>query len=395
MKKKILIITPDIPSLNGKGYQKDTYYKVKAYKDNGYDVCIISYSLKIKKIDEITIQEFRKNGITIYYSQISKIVAMYNLFVGLFFSNKPLQTLIYKSNLQKNNIKNILKSFNPDLIHIVTIRMTNEIEIYEKPIIIDFVDSMFLNFKERLKTSNCFLNILIKIELKRLGKYEKRVADLSKFSLVVSNKDLENINSKNIFILPIGINLDFVKNLKNVNKTNRVIFTGNMSYFPNVEAVEWFIKNCWNKIRNKINNCELYVVGRNPSTKILKLSSTKNKIIITGEVKSIFNYIKNSTLAIAPMQSGSGMQNKIIEAMACQIPVVTTRIGLGDIKAVNKKNIIVADKPDIYAKQIINLIQNKSERIKIGLNGKKFVFDNHDILSLNKIFINKIKSVLN
>lgn len=394
LKKKILIITPDIPSLNGKGYQKDAYYRVMAYKKNGYKIYIISHSLKINKIDNDTIQEFKKNGIIISYSQVSKFVSMYNLLVGLFFSNLPLQTLIYKSNLLKTNIINVLENFKPDLIHIITIRMTNEIYNYKKPVIIDFVDSMFLNFKERLKYSNWFLKFIINIELRRLRIYEKKIADLSKLSLIVSNKDSDHINSKNIFTLPIGMNLDFVKNIKNLNNTNRIIFTGNMNYFPNVQAIEWFIKNCWNNIKFKIKDCELYIVGRNPTKKILKLIAKEDGIFVTGEVKSVFDYIKTSSLAIAPMQSGSGMQNKIIEAMACKVPVVTTSLGLGDIGAANEKSIIIADDPNIYAQKIVNLLLNKSKRIKIGLNGKKYVFDNHDILSLNNIFINQVKSIL-
>ena len=134
---------------------------------------------------------------------------------------------------------------------------------------------------------------------------------------IVSNKDFQNINSKNIFTLPIGINLDFVKRIKNLNNNNRIIFTGNMNYFPNLEAIEWFIKNCWFNIKFKIKDCELYIVGRNPTKKLLKLIAKEDKIFVTGEVKSVFDYIKTSSLAIAPMQSGSGMQNKIIEAMAC------------------------------------------------------------------------------
>ena len=253
---------------------------------------------------------------------------------------------------------------------------------------------MYLNFKERLKSANWFFKFIIKIELKRLQVYEKKIADFSKLSLIVSGKDSNQINSKNLYTLPIGLNLDFVKNLKIKSKSNRIIFTGNMNYFPNVQAIEWFVENCWKNIKNKIIDFEIYIVGINPTKKILKLTAKKDGIIVTGEVKSVFNYIKTSTLAIAPMQSGSGMQNKIIEAMACKVPVVTTSIGLGDIRAKNEKNIIIADDPNTYAKKIIDLLLDKPKRIKLGLNGKKYVFDNHDIFSLNNIFIDKINSVL-
>ena len=76
LKKNILLITPDIPSLNGKGYQKDAYYRIMAYKDNGFKICIISHSVKINKNDNDTILQFKSNGIIILYSQVSKVVSI-------------------------------------------------------------------------------------------------------------------------------------------------------------------------------------------------------------------------------------------------------------------------------------------------------------------------------
>ena len=393
-KKKILIFSPDIPRLNAKGYQSLVYHRLKAYKKNGYEVRIICFCLKKFSSDEESIKELSKIGVKVYYYYVSKLLALYNIFFGYFSNKIPFQTLIYKSPQLQRNITNLLNSFKPDLIHIITIRMANSINTYKKPIIIDFVDSMYLNFSERLKSSNLLTSFLIRRELNRLKLFEKKIADLSHKSFVVANKDLEAINSKNIIALPIALDLKFiVKKNKEVSK-NQIIFTGNMDYFPNIEAVNWFYKNCWKIIKNKIPSCKLYIVGRNPTSRILRIISNDKNVFVTGEVESIFNYIINSSVAIAPMQSGSGMQNKIVEAMAVKIPVITTHLGLGDIKAKDGKNIIVASTPELFAKKVIYLLKDQDLREKIGCEGQKYVFKNHDMLKINKDFINIIKSVL-
>ena len=393
LKKKILIISPDIPRPNSKGYQSLAYDRVIAYKENGYDVCIISHSLSFNKNDKKIIDKLENDNVKVFHSRVSKLSIFYNLLLGYFFSTVPFQTLIYKSNLFKKNLDNIIGWYKPNIIHIVTIRMTNEINTFKKPVIVDFVDSMFLNFSERLKSSNWFLSFFIKKELKRLKVYEKIIANLSKKSFVVSNKDLNIINSKKLFVLPLGLNLNFVKNINNICESHKIIFTGNMNYFPNIEAVEWFYVNCWNLIKKEIQNCKFYIVGRNPTSKILKLISNDNYVVATGEVESIYPHIKSSSLAIAPMQSGSGMQFKIIESMALKIPVITSDIGLGDIKALDGKNILIANNADIFVKKVVYLLKNKSQRNYIASEGQKYVFKNHNNIKINKTFIKNVKSI--
>lgn len=87
--------------------------------------------------------------------------------------------------------------------------------------------------------------------------------------------------------------------------------------------------------------------------------------------------LNQASLAIAPMQSGSGMQFKILEAMACELPVVTTTLGLGSIKAQPGQEILVADSPESFADTVITLLQNPQLAKEIGQRARTFVIQNH------------------
>jgi len=91
-------------------------------------------------------------------------------------------------------------------------------------------------------------------------------------------------------------------------------------------------------------------------------------------------------VAIAPMQSGSGMQFKILEAMACGVPVVASTLGLGDIAAVDGKNILLADTPGLFTESVISLLQSEELREKVGNSGMYYVTQNHSWDALNQHF---------
>ncbi len=114
-----------------------------------------------------------------------------------------------------------------------------------------------------------------------------------------------------------------------------------------------------------IPNVRLIIAGNNPRPEVIALGSNKN-VIVTGRVESLGVILNSSRVSIAPMQSGSGMQFKILEAMACGVPVVSTTMGLGDIAAIDGKEIILADTPDSFSNSVITLLKSSIYRQSIG-----------------------------
>ena len=156
-----------------------------------------------------------------------------------------------------------------------------------------------------------------------------------------------------------------------------------MKYKPNIEAIIWFIENCWSIIKVRYPFSNLLIAGSNPPKLIQKLSADP-QIKVTGKVNSMSSVLNAAHVAIAPMVSGSGMQFKIIEAMACKIPVVTTSMGLGGIRATIGTEVLLGNTPQEFTECILELLEDASLRDMISEAAYKYVSKNHNWQSINK-----------
>ena len=147
-----------------------------------------------------------------------------------------------------------------------------------------------------------------------------------------------------------------------------------MSNPPNNDAVKYFVEDIYPLIL-KEKMIKLYVVGRNPSPYI---QSIKNEHVkVTGPVEDVRSYLTPNTIFVTPMISGTGIKNKILEAMSMELPVVSTSIGISGINAENGVEYILADTTEEFKEAIVKLSSDKDLRDKIGKNARIFVENNY------------------
>jgi glycosyltransferase involved in cell wall biosynthesis len=223
------------------------------------------------------------------------------------------------------------------------------------------------------------------IECRRVSAYEVNVAQQATLSFVVSKVDQKYIGHVKVKALPLGINGHEFFKQSDGGLEPAIVFTGNMNYKPNVDAVLWFYEQCWAKLKLAAPSLHWVVAGSNPTADVLALRVDKS-ITVTGRVPSLAAVINAARLSIAPMQSGSGMQFKILEAMACGVPVVTTSLGLGDIAAKPDQDVILADTADEFVQSIVNMLGSPDLRQRIGEAGLRYVNSHHTWDALNAEF---------
>jgi len=265
------------------------------------------------------------------------------------------------------------------------IRVAPNIDWYKGKLFVELIDSMGLNFHRRIQKTRGLKRWILKKEQERVSKYEKKLADKSYCSFVVSSIDQNNIGSSKVKVIPLGVNISGKQRI--IRKKPSVIFTGNMFYQPNIDAITWFVKHCWSDILSEQSQAELLIVGQNPSSTILAISKKYSSIKVTGKVPSVIDLLNEATVAVAPMQSGSGMQIKILEAMACAVPIICTTLGVGDIKAIPGKEVLIVDTANEFSKKVIDMIKSKKQNYVIGKNAQNYINQNHSWENLNKIFI--------
>ncbi len=158
----------------------------------------------------------------------------------------------------------------------------------------------------------------------------------------------------------------------------------------------FFYHSVYAKVKKSIPQVQFKIVGANPSPTILKLGSHDTSVSITGYVENLAEHLSAATVAIAPMLSGSGIQNKILEAMAAGTPVVATKMAINAIEVTPNRDILLGNTATEFANCVINLLKNESLRKKISLNARKLVENDYSwkaiVRKLESIYENAIET---
>ncbi len=154
----------------------------------------------------------------------------------------------------------------------------------------------------------------------------------------------------------------------------RVVFSGSMLYQPNVQAALWFVEQCWPRVRAAIPDAELIIQGRDPVAEIRELDGT-NGIVVTGTVEDVGVNIRSASVCINPMLAAGGMQNKLIEYMACGKAIVATSVANEGIIAPTD-TFCLADDAASFADCVVGLLANPERRDTLGKAARRYVEDN-------------------
>ena len=376
-KKKILFISARFPYPLHKGDQLVLFNNIKLASQE-YDITLLTMyddEGELKNIDKL--EQYCKNIITV---KRNKIESYLNIFL---FKVEPMQVSYYRSRLFDKKLNLLLDVDEFDIIHVYMLRMARYVRDVSTCKVISLVDSMHLNMSRRVLNETGLKKAFFKYEAWLLKNYENNCIKWFDRAVVVSKIDKEYINNYKIKVIPIGVDMQ-VKN--NHKQNNTIIFTGNMGYFPNQNAVLWFVKNCFDRIKKEIPDVRFVIVGKNPPKYIQDYHDGQN-VFVKGFVESMTDELCSASISIAPMQSGSGMQNKILEAMSIGLPVITTELGRGDIMAVDEKNILIANTPDQFVRSCIELLNDVEKQDLIGNNAKIFINDNHSWKNIKQQYL--------
>lgn len=367
---KILIITPRIPYPPFRGDKLKIYNIIKVLVKNN-DVRIITFYQNSK--DRNNVEAIQALGVKIDLVRLTLIESIYQAFLAI-FKSIPFQVAWYKSSMMKQKIASLINKEKFDVIYYHLIRTAQYLSSLgnnPKLNVIDFTDSVSLYLSRMVKQEkNYFKRLLFNSELKRIDKYEK-VSENFDALFICSELDRKFLLKKGINqeiqILNNGIDIEYFSGNNIEYAPNRIIFTGNMPYFPNADAAVYFSQQILPIILKKKPDVKFYIVGQKPPISVRRLSS-KN-IIVTGFVKDIKAEYLKSAVNVAPMRFGAGTLNKVLEAIALGVPVVATSSAVAGLPKELEKFVFIADTSEEFAKKVLEILNNgkiRSEQMKEG-----------------------------
>jgi glycosyltransferase involved in cell wall biosynthesis len=156
------------------------------------------------------------------------------------------------------------------------------------------------------------------------------------------------------------------------NRQKELLFVGIFNHAPNPDGLLWFVHCVWPKVRARVNDAILTVIGRFAPAEIQALDG-KDGISILGYVPETASYLDRAAISIAPLRFGAGMKGKVTEALASGVPVVTTTIGAQGFGIVSGVHALVANDPENFAANIVQLLNDEVYATKIGCAGRELV----------------------
>ncbi len=383
-KKNLFVLLSRVPYPLEKGDKLRAYHQLKILSEK-YNLFVFAfYQGKLNSDSQEKVSEL---CVEYHFFKLT----LFNRFMGMFyaiFSGLPFQTAYFFSFQAKREINFHLQKFKPDLAYVQLIRVANYLEDVKLPKVLDFQDALSTNMNRRASREKGIIRLFFKLESRRIKRYELKLLNNYSYCTIISEMDKTEItDSKNqsVSIVPNGVDTSFFSPQK-MEKNFSVSFVGNMGYAPNVDASMFLVKEIMPFVWDVFPNAKVVLAGANPSSDVKNLQS--NKVEVTGWVNDIRSYYASSWVFVAPLRIGSGMQNKLLEAMAMGLPCVSTSLAANPIGALVDEEILVEDDVQLLAEKIIFLLQNPERAIEIANNARHFVEKKYSWYSQTEILLN-------
>lgn len=372
---KITVVAPRFPFPLDKGDRLTIYYMLKYFSKN-HDMSLVCFMEPDQ--DPAWIDKLQPFCERIEVVPWRKWRAYANCLLGLLGST-PLQVNYFFDPIMQETIDRLIYEFQPDLLYAYHMRVGNYIEAYrDRARVLAIQNSLTLNYRRLAKYApNLWRKIFYLIEYHKLRRTEAKLARKFDKVLVISEHDLKAMEPdpplENIAYNPHGVDYSyFSTDVNAVKEPNAIIMTGTMSYAPNADAAIYFYNEILPIVREDIPDVRLKIIGTNPTSEILRMDEDPF-VQVTGRVPDLRPYLSSAKIGIAPIRIAAGLQNKVLEGMSMGLPMVITSAANEGIKAINGKHALIADTPQDFANQLIQLLKNPARCIDLGNAARDFI----------------------
>ena len=333
----------------------------------------------------------RKYCVDLHISRLSPVRAKLKSLMGL-LDGQALSLEYYRDQSLLAWVKSILKSKKIDAVVVFSSAM-GQYAIFqnEVPVLVDFVDVDSAKWAQYADNRFWPLSWLYRREGAKLLAYERALAMRSKRSFFVTDNEVELFCKLAPECRPVvesmcnGVESDYFKadpNRKSpfaddasAQPQIRLVFTGAMDYWPNIDAVTWFARDILPAVRESWPLVSFVIVGRNPTAAVLELAG--DGVVVTGTVTDVRPYLQYATAVVAPLRIARGIQNKILEAMSMGRPVVASQSCVQAMHVRTGVDLIAATTSQDFVREIDSILRDAARGIKVGASGRTCVVEHY------------------
>ena len=371
---KIFVLLSRFPYPLEKGDKLRAYNQIKYLSENHeIHLCALN-DAKISNKHLDALKPFCKS---INVINLTKAGSAWNI-IRAFFNGKPLQVGYFFSSSGKKKIHNLINEIKPDHIFCQLLRVAEYVKDLDIPKTLDYQDVFSKGVERRIEKSPWYKKFILKTEYQRLLNYEEEIFSYFDNLTIISEPDRELIphpDRNKIAIVINGVDVDFFKPM-NIKKEYDLVFIGNMGYPPNINAAKYLAEKIMPLVHKKLPEARLTLAGATPHPDVQALEN--EKITVTGWMDDIRESYAKAKIFIAPMQIGTGLQNKLLEAMAMKIPCITSGLANKALEAIPEKEILVGNSPEEFADHIFRLLEDDQLSKNLSENAYKLVHSKYN-----------------
>ena len=241
------------------------------------------------------------------------------------------------------------------------------------------------------------LGLGFRLEGAKVRRWERRLGERFDACSVISPREREVLSAhvaRPIEVIPNGVDLDYFSPAAGAPAPHprRLIFTGNMSYKPNIDAVRHLVRDILPLVRRSVPEVELHIVGMDPTPAVRRLADGA-RVVVTGRVDDVRPYFDSATVAVAPLRIARGLQNKVLEAMAAGKVVIASSEAVAGMRVVDGEQLIIADTPERFASAALEVIRDASLRESLEMRARFLVESEHDWKPLLQKLVELVETV--
>lgn len=373
---RIAFLCHRIPYPPNKGDKLRAFHQLRAMAERGHDVDL--FTLADDPADLEHRSELAAYCRTVTVPTLSPVMARIRALAYL-PTRQPLTLPYFYSRRLAAAVNSALRTEKYDRIFVYSSAMVQYVRDVTTPVITDFVDVDSDKWRQYAGFASFPSSLIYRREAVRLAVFERSVCRMSAASIVATEREADLLTqvcgTAPVHVVPNGIGEAPAlapDRAANAGVPPTVVFTGDMAYFPNAHAVDYFARSVLPEVRKQAADTRFLIVGRNPGRTVRALALLPG-VEVTGTVPDVAVYLAQARVSVAPFLITAGIPNKILEAMNHGLPVVATSRAVQGLTSDAASAVVKADNPADMASVIASLLRNPEMSQRIGSEGRRVV----------------------
>jgi glycosyltransferase involved in cell wall biosynthesis len=241
-------------------------------------------------------------------------------------------------------------------------------EAYDLPTVVDFCDAT-------IEYAPVAKRPLLALRYQQVRRREQDIIEKTPYQAFISSRDREAVLGPEATdeIIPNGLDLQYWQRRNFDREPQSLIFTGVMDYAPNEDAAVYLIDEILPLLKSELPDVKIYIAGRNPTPALLERGEQHPEVIVTGFVDDMRDYLERATIFVSPLRYASGMQNKLQEALAMEVPIVTTSVAAAGLQIDGQDApLYVGDGAEQFTQRTLELLQRPGEQTRLAAASRQF-----------------------